>query len=147
MMQGCMLWEGVTDACKIDRRMDRELYVKILQDELQESLTYYDKTNDNIIFQQDNDSKHTCHKARNWFQDHDFNVMSWPAHSTDLNPIEHLWNHLKRRLADYEEEHWSYGRVQVEWDKIEPEVCQDLIESMPRHMEAVIKAKGGYTTY
>ena len=151
MMWGCMLWEGVGYACKIDGRMDGELYVKILQDELQESLTYYDKTKDDIIFQQDNDSKHTCHKARNWFQDHGFNVMLWPAHSPDLNPIEHLWYHLKKRLADYEEEPKGmlelWERVQVEWDKIEPEVCQNLIESRPRCMEAVIKAKGGYTTY
>ena len=151
MVWGCMLWEGVGYACKIDGRMDGELYVKILQDELQESINYYNKTKDDIIFQQDNDSKHTCHKARNWFQDHDFNVMLWPAHSPDLNPIEHLWNHLKRRLAGYEEEAKGmlelWERVQVEWDKIEPEVCQNLIESMPRRMEAVIKAKGGYTKY
>ena len=39
------------------------------------------------------------------------------------------------------------SKVQVEWDKIEPEVCQNLIESVPRRMEAVIKAKGGYTKY
>ena len=151
MVWGCMLWEGVGYACKIDGTMDGELYVKILQDELQESINYYNKTKDDIIFQQDNDSKHTCHKARNWFQDHDFNVMLWPAHSPDLNPIEHLWNHLKRRLAGYEEEAKGmlelWERVQVEWDKIEPEVCQILIESMPRRMEAVIKAKGGYTKY
>ena len=99
------------------------------------SLTY-NKTKDDIIFQQDNDSKHTCHKARNWFQDHDFNVILWPAHSPDLNPIEHLWNHLKRRLAGYEEEAKGmlelWNRVQVGWDKMEPEVCQNLIESMPR---------------
>ena len=34
-----------------------------------------------------------------------------------------------------------------EWNKIPPEVCQNLIESMPRHMEAVIKAKSGYAKY
>jgi hypothetical protein len=37
MLWGCMLWEGVGYACKIDGRMDGELYVKILQDELQEA--------------------------------------------------------------------------------------------------------------
>jgi len=151
MMWGCMVWEGVGYACKIDGRMDGELYVKILQDELQESIAYYGKTNEEIIFQQDNDSKHTCHKARNWFQDHDFNVMLWPAHSPDLNPIEHLWSHLKRRLAKYEGEPKGmlelWERVQVEWDKIEPEVCQKLIETMPGRIAAVLKAKGGYTRY
>ena len=73
------------------------------------------------------------------------------AFSPDLNPIEHLWSHLKRKLAEYERpldrilELWE--RVQVEWDKIDSKVCQDLIESMPRRVAAVIKAKEGYTKY
>ena len=29
------------------------------------------------------------------------------------------------------------------WNKIPLEVCQNLIESMPRRLEAVIRAKGG----
>jgi hypothetical protein len=63
MMWGCMLWEGVGYACKIDGRMDGELYTKILEDELQESLTYYDKDPPDIIFQQDNDPKHKSKQA------------------------------------------------------------------------------------
>ena len=41
----------------------------------------------------------------------------------------------------------SYGRVQVEWEGISVEECQKLIESMPRRVEAVLRAKGGYTKY
>jgi len=40
-----------------------------------------------------------------------------------------------------------WERVQEEWDQIEPAVCQNLIESMPRRVAAVLKAKGGYTKY
>ena len=131
--------------------MDGELYVQILDDDLQASLQHYNKSPDDIIFQQDNDSKHKCKKAKNWFQDHDFNVMEWPAQSPDLNPIEHLWSHLKRRLCEYEVEPEGmlelWKRVEVEWGKIGPEVCQNLIESMPRQVAAVIRAKGGYTKY
>ena len=151
MVLGCMLWEGVGDACKIDGRMDADLYVKILEQDLQSSLDYYNKTPSDIIFQQDNNPKHTSKKAQNWFKDNKFEVLTWPPQSPDLNPIEHLWSHLKRRLSDYEhpptgiQELWS--RVEVEWNKIGPEVCQNLIESMPRHVSAVIKAKGGYTKY
>ena len=36
---------------------------------------------------------------------------------------------------------------QEELEKIPAEECQKLIESMPRRIEAVIKAKGGYTKY
>jgi hypothetical protein len=40
-----------------------------------------------------------------------------------------------------------WERVEGEWNKIGPDVCQNLIESMPRRVEAVVKAKGGYTKY
>ena len=43
------------------------------------------------------------------------------------------------------EELWR--RIGEEWNKIPAGVCQGLIESMPRGIEAVLKAKGGYTKY
>ena len=151
MVWGCMLWDGVGDACKIDGRMDGDLYIKILEEDLQSSINYYGKSAEDVIFQQDNDPKHTCKKAQTWFQDNNFKVLLWPAQSPDLNPIEHLWDHLKRKLAGYEVapkgmlELWE--RVEVEWNKIDAEVCQNLVESMPRRVAAVLKAKGGPTKY
>ena len=40
-----------------------------------------------------------------------------------------------------------WERVAEVWNEIPPEVCQNFIESMPRRLEAVIKAKGGHTKY
>ena len=151
MMWGCMLWDGIGFACKIDGRMDAELYTTILEEELKNTLDYYDKTTQDIIFQQDNDPKHTSRRAKSWFNSNGFEVMQWPAQSPDLNPIEHLWGHLKRRLASYPNppggitELWD--RVQKEWEAIDAKECQNLIEGMPRRVAAVIKAKGGYTKY
>ena len=150
-MWGCMFWEGIGHATRIEGNMDAQLYCSILEDELQQSLEFYHKTPDDIIFQQDNDPKHTSKLAQRWFNDHGYTVMKWPAQSPDINPIEHLWWDLKRRLAKYEtppsgvEELWEC--CQVEWEKIPKEVGQNLIESMPRRVQAVIKAKGGYTKY
>ena len=71
--------------------------------------------------------------------------------SPDLNPIEHLWDYLKTNLGEYPEPlkgvHELWERVEVKWDKIDKAVCKNLIENMPRRVEIVIKAKGGYTKY
>lgn len=151
MMWGCMMWDGVGYACKVDGTMNGELYVSILEDELKNSIEYYGKETDEVIFQQDNAKIHTCKMAKKWFKDNDFKVMHWPAQSPDLNPIEHCWGHLKKKLNEYDTppagmlELWE--RVETEWEKIGPEVCQNLIESMPRRVQAVLKAKGGHTKY
>ena len=151
MLWGCMFWDGPGYAYRIDGRMDGDLFIQILDDELQESLAHYSKSPQDILFQQDNDPKHTCKKAQEWFKNHGFTLLQWPAQSPDLNPIEHLWEHVKRRLGGYELppggmlELWE--RVEAEWDKIPAEVCQNLIESMPRRVEAVLEAKGGHTKY
>ena len=60
-----MTWEGVGYAAKIDGRMDGDLYLQILKDELQQTLEHYGLIPSNIIFQQDNDPKHTCKKLEN----------------------------------------------------------------------------------
>jgi transposase len=151
MLWGCMLWEGVGYCCKIENTLNGELYTQILDDELLKTLRYYKKSVRQVFFQQDNDSKHTCKLAQQWFKDHGFHVLVWPAHSPDLNPIEHLWAYLKRKLNEYEEppkgilELWE--RVEEEWEKIPVELCQKLIASMPERIQAVIDAKGDVTDF
>ena len=151
MFWGCMTWEGVGYGCNIEGKMDADLYVKIMEDELQRSMRYWKTNWQKKIFQQDNDPKHTSKKAQTWFKNHKIPVMVWPAQSPDLNLIEHLWSHVKRKLGEYETEPaWLdelWIRLQKEWDEIPVDVVRNLIESMPRRVQAVLKAKGGHTKY
>jgi transposase len=151
MLWGCMTAQGVGYACRIEGRMDAHLYTRILDDEFQKTIEYYGLDRSRLIFQQDNDPKHTSRLASKWFGDNGIKVLKWPAQSPDLNPIEHLWQYLKRQLAKYETEPAGmlelWERVEAEWNAIPAQVCLELIESMPRRIMAVLMAKGGYTKY
>ena len=151
MVWGCMGWNGVGILAEVEGRMNAEQYVSILEDNLLPTMENSGIPEESIIFQQDNDPKHTSKRAQEWLETQGIKVLDWPAQSPDLNPIEHLWQILKKMLNRYETppkgvwELWE--RIDVEWGKIEVEECQRLIESMPRRLEAVIKAKGGHTKY
>ena len=151
MLRGCMTHQGVGFACRIEGHMDAELYTPILQDEFLRTVEYYGRDRGQLIFQQDNDPKHASRKAKEWFETNDIRVLMWPAQSPDLNPIEHLWQYLKRQLNAYETESKGilelWERVEAEWNKIPAQVCLDLVESMPRRVHAVLQAKGGHTGY
>jgi hypothetical protein len=43
-LRGCMFWEGIGYATRIEGKMDAELYCSILDDELQQSLDHYNKS-------------------------------------------------------------------------------------------------------
>lgn len=151
MVWGCMGWNGVGVLTEVQGIMNAVQYCDILDGGVVPSFEKLDMEEGEHYFQQDNDSKHEAKRTFQWFEDKAIEVLGWPAQSPDLNPIEHLWNHVKKQLKKYPQApkgvHQLWERVVEEWEAIEPEVCQKLIESMPARIEAVIKAKGGHTKY
>ena len=151
MVWGCMGWNGVGQLTEVEGRMDAKQYVSILEDHMLPSLENSGIPEEEVIFQQDNDPKHTSKLAKNWMKNNQIKQLDWPAQSPDLSPIEHLWVHMKNRLNEYStlpKGVWDiWQRVAEVWDAIPPEVCQNLINSMLRRWEAVIRAKGGHTKY
>ncbi len=102
-----------------------------------------------FIFQQDLAPAHTGKGTKSWFNDHGVTVLDWPANSPDLNPIENLWGIVKRKMRDTRPNNADdlKAAIKATWASIPPQQCHKLITSMPRRIEAVIKAKGAPTKY
>ena len=84
--------------------------------------------------------------------------MDWPPYSPDLNPTEHLWWALKKKLHDLHPEFDTIGDSAEEWEAFENGLVEawfaipdtliaSLILSMPQRIRAVIQAKGYQTKY
>ena len=151
MVWGCMGWDGVGKLAEVEGRMNADQYVDILEENLLPSLEEFETSTEDLIFQQDNDPKHTSKKAQKWMKDNNIPLLDWPPQSPDISPIEHLWHHIKMELCKYPTHAkgvWEiWERVAEVWNDIPVKVVRNLIESMPRRIEAVIKAKGGHTKY
>jgi hypothetical protein len=127
--------------------MNRFVYTSILANNMCQSAELMGL--DHFVFQQDNDPKHTSAHVRHYFESKRIKVLEWPSQSPDLNPIEHVWAHMKRCLATkvFKSKNELKEELQNIWDNITPEFCFNLIDSMPRRIEDVLKVKGGHTFY
>jgi transposase len=151
MMWGCMTAQGVGFLCRIDGGLDANLYCRILNGELLQTLQWYGLKRELITFQHDNDPKHTANSTLAWLRDNKISVLEWPPQSPDLNPIEHLWSELDRRvrngktLPTNRDELWE--AIEEEWNNIEPGFCARLVATMPERIVDVLEANGAYTSW
>ncbi|CAF1039658.1 unnamed protein product [Brachionus calyciflorus] len=102
-----------------------------------------------FIFQKDNAHSHRAKIVTEWFTDKEIECPKWPANSPDLNCIENLWSWLDRELA--KEGPRSFGElkeiVPEMLERVPKKVIENLVDSMPRRINACMKNKGGVTRY
>ncbi|CAK9817976.1 Transposable element Tcb1 transposase [Anthophora plagiata] len=72
--------------------------------------------------------------------------MQWPPQSSDLNPIEKLWDEFDRQVRDKctESEKQLWTMLKTIWGEIKKETLQKLIAKLPRLVQAVISQRGGH---
>ena len=83
MVWGCITGQGMGRLHHIEGIMNGPGYVEILQKSLLGTLKdrkLKKAGKDKVIFQQDNDPKHTSHVVRDWFQNRKVTVLLGPLH-------------------------------------------------------------------
>jgi hypothetical protein len=85
-----MSWEGIGKLHLIEGKMDKYVCCNILETELMGIIEMQGLEEDEVIFQHDNDPKHTAHYVVNWLRAQKFQLIGHLPQSLDLNSIEHL---------------------------------------------------------
>jgi hypothetical protein len=75
--------------------MNAALYCEMLQSQFSPTMERLGAT----ILQQDGAPCHTAKATKNWLRAMNINVLDWLGQSLDLNPIENLWQMMKRKIA------------------------------------------------
>lgn len=148
MVWGCIASSGVGELVFIDKIMDKHLYLNILKENLQKSAEKLGIGN-TFYFQQDRDPKHTAHIVREWILSNTPHILPTPPQSPDMNPIEHVWWELEKRIRKHHITSKDHLKklLKEEWNKISTDFIKNLTNSMPNRLQAVIRAKGNPTKY
>ena len=102
------------------------------------------------IFQQDNARPHVARHTMNLLRANNVNVLNWPVKSPDISPIEHVWDHLERKVRERNNVNSVMDlerTLHQEWNRITMAVNQRPISSMRRRCVAVCAMNGGHTRY
>ena len=148
---GCISWEGTGRLALVDGNLDAMQYCHILDSAFMGSLCDHGKSICSIIFQQDNDPKHTSHLAQEYFGDQSFDKMDWPPGSTDMSIIEHVWDKVDDQICAQNplprNKNDIWVALQEEWEKVDLEYIQNLYISMTTRVAVLDEVKGSYTKY
>ncbi|GFX34504.1 transposable element Tc1 transposase [Trichonephila clavipes] len=130
MVWGCFSWFGLGPLVPVIGDMNSKMHVDIPDNAALPTLWQYFGEGP-FLFHQDNCSLHTS--------------------SPDLNPIEHLWDELERRLRSQPNRPSSLqaftSAVMDAWKAIPMVTYKKLVENLSKRVQAVIHAKEGPTSY
>ncbi|GFR80767.1 transposable element Tcb2 transposase [Elysia marginata] len=148
-----MVWGGITAAGKTPLvTVHGNLTARRYIDEILRPHVVPAIHNQGLTFMQDNALAHRARITNQFLHENNIPVPDpWPPYSPDLNPIEHLWDLLDRRVRMRQPQPQTLLQLEralhEEWDNIPQQAVQRLIGSMRRRCQVVILSKGHHTRY
>jgi transposase len=149
-----MVWGAFQGTKKLKLRVtsnhvDSNEYQEILREHLLPFLRR--NRRQKLIFQQDNASIHKSRSTMEWFEQNNIGLLQWASRSPDLNPIENVWGIMARRLyaggKQYKDKNELRDAIFQVYEGLEPEILENLVNSMPNRIADVLEKLGGVTKY
>ena len=103
-----------------------------------------------MLLQQDDARPHVARVTSHYLCQNNINVIDdWPAHSADLNPIEHCWDYLKKRIRKFQSDSARdlQNAIRRAWQRLPLGYIRRLVRSMMRRCDAVFRTNGRHTRY
>ena len=148
MFWGCMSKLGLGPLVALNGSLDSEKYVELLRDALVPELEAAGRP---MVFMQDNAPCHTAKRCMDFFAESNIELLSWPAQSPDMNPIENLWAIIKaRRQKKYgipKSKDALIDQIFNIWDNIPPEMVAKLCDSANKRVSEVLRLNGCVSKY
>lgn len=148
-----MIWGGIslhtkTRVVVVNGRLNAQRYQN---DILNPVAIPHVRQNRRMTYMHDGAPCHTAASTRRLLNRNQIRVLPWCSKSPDLNPIEHIWDEVERRLRRRPNQpqtlqQLSQALIQT-WNGIPQAVIANLITSMRSRCRAVIRARGGHTRY
>ncbi|GFS94059.1 transposable element Tcb2 transposase [Trichonephila clavipes] len=106
---------------------------------------------DDFILMDDNCMPHRAYLVEDFLFEEGIVRMEWPSCSPDMNPIEHVWDALGRRVSGRQPPPQTLQELErallEEWDRIPQLVINSLIDSMPQRFSTLLAVRGNHTPY
>ncbi len=140
---GVMVWAGVcygqrTQVHFIDGILNAQRY----RDEILRPIVVPFIHDHHLMLQHDNTWPHVARICTQFLEAENIPVLAWPAYSSDMSPIEHIWDALDRRIrqrvpvpANIQQLRTA---IEEEWTNIPQATINNLINSMRRRWQMVV---------
>ncbi|GFX67180.1 transposable element Tcb2 transposase [Trichonephila clavipes] len=152
---GVLVYCGISIDGRTDLSIIRDgpLTARRYRDEILRSIVvpYAAAIGDDFILMDDNCRPHRTNLVEDFFFEEGIVRMEWPACSSDMNLIEHVWDALRRRIAGRQSPPQNLQELErallEEWYRIPQLVINSLIDSMPQRCSTLLVVRENHTPY
>jgi hypothetical protein len=145
---GCISADGVGHAELYEGDLNAVRYRDILRHSLVKTFREFYPQGP-WIFQQDGARFHTTQETITFLHEKGITFLEWPPWSPDLNPIENLWNDIKRRVYNRFPQTMEQLEqvIREEWEATDLNFISRICRSMPDRLQLLLNNNGHKIQY